>query len=35
MICELRIYEALPDRLPQLGERFSEVTLGVFKAHGS
>ena len=34
MIHELRIYHCLPGRLPALHERFSKVTLELWKKHG-
>lgn len=34
MIYELRVYEAMPGKLPALNARFSEHTLGFFERHG-
>ena len=34
MIHELRIYHALPGRMPALNNRFANLTLGLFKKHG-
>jgi len=34
MIYELRIYETVPGRLPDLNARFANHTLGFFKKHG-
>ena len=34
MIYELRIYETMPGRLPDLNARFADHTLGFFKRHG-
>ena len=34
MIHELRIYEAMPGKLPALNDRFAKHTLGFFKKHG-
>lgn len=34
MIYELRIYEAMPGKLPELHDRFSKHTLGFFKKYG-
>ncbi len=34
MIYELRIYRAVPGRLPALIKRFETVTLGIWKRHG-
>ena len=34
MIHELRIYECVPGRLPDLNKRFSTITLGIWKKHG-
>ncbi len=34
MIYELRIYEAMPGRLPALNERFANITLKYFQKHG-
>jgi len=33
MIHELRIYECVPGRLPDLNKRFSTITLGIWKKH--
>ncbi len=33
MIYELRVYEAMPGKLPALNERFAQHTLGFFKKH--
>jgi len=34
MIYELRIYETIPGRLPDLNARFADHTMGFFKRHG-
>ena len=34
MIYELRIYEAMPGRLPDLNNRFSTITLNIWQRHG-
>ncbi|MDA8217554.1 MAG: NIPSNAP family protein [Dehalococcoidales bacterium] len=34
MIYELRIYDTLPGRLPNLHKRFAEHTLSLFEKHG-
>ncbi len=34
MIYELRVYETVPGRLPQLHQRFENHTLGLLKKHG-
>lgn len=34
MIHELRVYEAMPGKLPALHSRFRDVTLGLFERHG-
>lgn len=34
MIYELRVYEAMPGKLPQLNVRFAHVTLPLFERHG-
>lgn len=34
MIHELRIYDAMPGKLPALHRRFKEITLGFFAKHG-
>ncbi|MBI4311822.1 MAG: NIPSNAP family protein [Chloroflexi bacterium] len=34
MIYELRIYEAIPGKLPALNDRFAKITLGYFKKYG-
>ncbi len=34
MIYELRIYDAVPGKMPALLQRFEKVTLGVWKKHG-
>jgi hypothetical protein len=34
MLYELRIYEAVPGRLPDLNKRFSTVTLKIWEKHG-
>ena len=34
MIYELRIYETIPGRLPDLNTRFADHTVGFFKRHG-
>ena len=34
MIYELRIYETVPGKLPQLHERFANHTVGFLKKHG-
>ena len=34
MIYELRIYEAMPGRLPELHARFANHTMGLFAKHG-
>ena len=34
MIHELRIYEAVPGRLPDLNKRFSTITLKIWEKHG-
>jgi|TARA_B110000263_G_C15272792_1_gene494338 hypothetical protein len=33
MIHELRIYEAIPGKLPELNKRFDTITLGYFKKY--
>jgi NIPSNAP len=34
MLYELRIYHAVPGRLPDLLKRFDTITLGIWKRHG-
>ena len=34
MIHELRIYECVPGKLPDLNKRFSTITLKLFEKHG-
>jgi len=34
MIYELRIYDAMPGKLPALNERFSKITMGYFEKYG-
>jgi len=34
MIYELRMYDAVPGKLPALNQRFAEVTLRLFEKHG-
>jgi len=34
MIYELRVYEAIPGKLPALNERFAKITLGYFEKYG-
>lgn len=34
MIYELRIYDAMPGKLPALNDRFANITMGYFKKHG-
>lgn len=34
MIYELRIYDAMPGKLPALNSRFEKITLGYFQKHG-
>ena len=34
MIYELRVYDAIPGKLPALSERFANVTMDYFKKHG-
>ena len=34
MIYELRIYECVPGRLPDLNNRFSTITLKIWERHG-
>ncbi|MEI7671206.1 MAG: NIPSNAP family protein [Deltaproteobacteria bacterium] len=34
MIYELRVYDAIPGKLPALNERFSKITLGYFEKYG-
>ena len=34
MIYELRIYEAMPGKLPVLNRRFADITMGYFQKHG-
>ena len=34
MIYELRIYEAMPGKLPALNTRFADITMGYFEKHG-
>lgn len=34
MIHELRVYEAVPGKMPALQRRFRDVTLGFFERHG-
>ena len=35
MIYELRIYECVPGKLPDLNKRFSTITLNLWEKHGS
>ena len=34
MIYEIRIYDAMPGKLPALNDRFAKITLGYFEKHG-
>lgn len=34
MVYELRIYEAIPGKLPNLNERFQTITLKIWERHG-
>lgn len=34
MIYELRIYDAIPGKLPALNERFAKITMGYFEKYG-
>lgn len=34
MIYEIRIYDAVPGKLPALNDRFANITLGYFEKHG-
>lgn len=34
MIHEIRIYDAMPGKLPALNDRFANITLGYFEKHG-
>lgn len=34
MLYELRTYQAMPGRLPDLNRRFADITLDYFKKHG-
>ena len=34
MIYELRIYDAMPGKLPVLNDRFAKITMGYFDKHG-
>jgi len=34
VIYELRIYDAMPGKLPALNDRFEKITLGFFEKHG-
>ena len=34
MIHELRIYEAVPGKLPELNQRFETITLALWEKHG-
>ena len=34
LIYELRIYDAMPGKLPALNDRFAKITLGYFEKHG-
>ena len=34
MIYEIRIYDAMPGKLPALNDRFANITLGYFEKHG-
>ena len=34
MIYELRIYDAMPGKLPALNDRFANITLGYFEKYG-
>ena len=34
MLYELRVYHAIPGRLPDLLKRFDTITLGLFEKHG-
>jgi hypothetical protein len=34
MICELRVYESIPGRLPDLLARFNDHTLRIWEKHG-
>ena len=33
MIYEMRIYEAIPGKLPALNERFANITMGYFEKY--
>ena len=35
MLYELRVYECVPGRLPDLLKRFDTITLGLWEKHGS
>lgn len=35
MIYELRVYDAVPGKLPALNERFEKITLGYFEKYGT
>ncbi len=34
MIYELRVYDAVPGKLPALNERFAKITIGYFEKYG-
>jgi hypothetical protein len=34
MIYELRVYDAVPGKLPALNQRFEKITMGYFAKHG-
>lgn len=34
MIYELRVYDAMPGKLPALNERFAKITMGYFEKYG-
>ncbi len=34
MIYEIRIYDAMPGKLPALNDRFANITMGYFEKHG-
>jgi hypothetical protein len=34
VIYEMRIYDAMPGKLPALNDRFAKITLGYFEKHG-
>lgn len=34
MLYEIRVYQAVPGKLPALNKRFETITLGIWKKHG-